>query len=40
MGTPETEDDVVEFQDIVKDTGHNTIGDFCEDALRFTAPQG
>ena len=39
-GTPDTEDDVDQFIEVVKAAGRSTIGDFCEDALRFTVPQG
>lgn len=35
-GTATPEDDEVDFGEVVKDVAHNTVGDFCEDALRFT----
>jgi hypothetical protein len=39
MGTPDPDDDEWEFHEVVKVAGRSTIGDFCEDALRFTVPQ-
>ena len=38
-GTPDTEDDVSQFVEVVKAAGRSTIGDFCEDALMYTVPQ-
>ena len=37
-GTPDRDDDSEEFVGIVKSVGRNTVGDFCEEALRLTVP--
>jgi hypothetical protein len=37
-GTPDRDDDSEQFVGIVKSVGRNTVGDFCEEAVRLTVP--